>query len=387
MVLAVSLLSFSENLSNTKENITLEDKDYKIIAYLPCWVGKDWIAEDIQGDKLTHLYLAFARINNEFKISNHDVRIPGVPDTVSSQTIIDSIWEEVRRVQKKYPDLKIIVAVGGWGADGFSDMAATKATREIFVDSVVEYLKKYNLDGIDIDWEYPVDGGGGTIEARKEDKENFTEVIKLLRKKLGEDKEISFCTNVSGWFLDVIEWEEVVPLVNSINVMGYDYQGPWSENTAHHSNLYINPQDPVAHWGLSSDAAIKRFINRGIPAEKLVLGFPAYGREFHGAQPGENGDGLFQKYQDTIWPGGSIPYTILKQYYVNKNNFKRFWDDDAKVPYLYDGETFITYEDPQSVAEKARYVKEMDLGGIMYWEYVDDIENDLLNSAYETLKK
>ncbi len=127
--------------------------------------------------------------------------------------------------------------------------------------------KKYNLDGIDIDWEYPVDGGGGTIEARKEDKENFTEVIKLLRKKLGEDKEISFCTNVSGWFLDVIEWEEVVPLVNSINVMGYDYQGPWSENTAHHSNLYINPQDPVAHWGLSSDAAIKRFINRGIPAE------------------------------------------------------------------------------------------------------------------------
>jgi chitinase len=169
--------------------------------------------------------------------------------------------------------------------------------------------------------------------------------------------------------------------------MGYDYQGPWSENTAHHSNLYINPQDPVAHWGLSSDAAIKRFINRGIPAEKLVLGFPAYGREFHGAQPGENGDGLFQKYQDTIWPGGSIPYTILKQYYVNKNNFKRFWDDDAKVPYLYDGETFITYEDPQSVAEKARYVKEMDLGGIMYWEYVDDIENDLLNSAYETLKK
>ncbi|HHV01316.1 MAG: glycoside hydrolase family 18 protein [Defluviitoga tunisiensis] len=387
MVLAVSLLSFSENLSNTKENITLEDKDYKIIAYLPCWVGKDWTAEDIQGDKLTHLYLAFARINNEFKISNHDVRIPGVPDTVSSQTIIDSIWEEVRRVQKKYPDLKIIVAVGGWGADGFSDMAATKATREIFVDSVVEYLKKYNLDGIDIDWEYPVDGGGGTIEARKEDKENFTEVIKLLREKLGEDKEISFCTNVSGWFLDVIEWEEVVPLVNSINVMGYDYQGPWSENTAHHSNLYINPQDPVAHWGLSSDAAIKRFINRGIPAEKLVLGFPAYGREFHGAQPGENGDGLFQKYQDTIWPGGSIPYTILKQYYVNKNNFKRFWDDDAKVPYLYDGETFITYEDPQSVAEKARYVKEMDLGGIMYWEYVDDIENDLLNSAYETLKK
>ncbi len=72
---------------------------------------------------------------------------------------------------------------------------------------------------------------------------------------------------------------------------------------------------------------------------------------------------------------------------IAAGTFKRFWDDDAKVPYLYDGETFITYEDPQSVAEKARYVKEMDLGGIMYWEYVDDIENDLLNSAYETLKK
>lgn len=288
---------------------------------------------------------------------------------------------------KKYPDLKIIVAVGGWGADGFSDMVATKATREIFVDSVVEYIEKYNLDGIDLDWEYPVDGGGGTIKARKEDKENFTELIKLLREKLGEDKEISFCANVSGWFLDVIEWEKVVPLVNSINVMGYDYHGPWSANTAHHSNLFINPQDPVAHWGLSSDAAIKRFIDRGIPAEKLVLGFPAYGREFYGVEPGENGDGLFQKYQETIWPGGAIPYTILKKYYIDKNDFRRYWDDAAKVPYLYDGETFITYEDPQSVAQKAKYVHEMKLGGIMYWEYVDDIENDLLNAAYETLKK
>lgn len=376
-VLVLSNLVFCNN--NVKDN------ELKLIAYLPCWEGKAWSAEDIDGEKLTHIYLSFARIDNNFRISNYDVRIPGVPDTVSSKTIMDGTWEEVKRLQKKFPDLKIIIAVGGWGAEGFSDMASTEVTREIFVDSVVEYIEKYDLDGVDLDWEYPVDGGGGTIKSRKEDKENFTELIKLLRQKLGNDKEISFCANVSGWFLDVIEWEEVLPLVDSVNVMGYDYHGPWSQNTAHHSNLYINPEDPVTHWGLSTDAAIKRFINAGIPSEKLVLGYPAYGREFHGVKPGSDGDGLFQQFEETIWAGGSIPYTILKEYYIGKMGFIRYWDEEAKVPYLYNGETFITYEDEESVYYKANYVKEMKLGGIMYWEYVNDINGDLLKVVYQTL--
>ncbi len=387
LVLAIPAFAMSSEPVDSAEKVVAQATDQKIMAYLPTWTGKEWTVDDIQGEKLTHLLISFARINNEFEISDYDVRIPDVPDTVSSQMIQADDWEEIAKVQEKYPHIKMIVAVGGWGGEGFSDMAATPAGRQIFVDSVVDYIEEHDLDGIDLDWEYPVNGGWGVIKSRPEDKENFTTLIELLREKLGEDKEISFCANVSGWFLDVIEFDKVTPLVDSINVMAYDYHGSWDTQTFHHSNLFINPDDPVADWGLSSNAAIQRFIDAGVPAEKLVMGAAAYGREFHKAKPGPNGDGLFQEFEEVVWRDGFIPYQKLKEYFINKNGFKRYWDDAAKAPYLYDGETFISYDDPESVALKAQYVKDNNLHGIMYWEYVNDIDGDLLTPMYETLIK
>ena len=354
------------------------------MTYLPAWNGREWTAQEIQGNKLTHLLLSFARIDNEFRISDRDVRIKNVPDTVSAQMVADKTWLELKKVRKKYPHLKAIIAVGGWEGEGFSDLAATAPTREIFVDSVVRYIEEHQLDGIDLDWEFPVNGAMGVIKSRPEDRQNFTLLLQLLREKLGENKEISFCANGASWFTDVVELEKVHPLVNSINLMAYDFYGPWCKTTGHHANLY-HEKDPLAAGGLSADLAVKRLRGAGVPANKIVLGVATYGREFYQAEPGPDGNGLFQNHQGTIWRGGSIPYTYLKQYYLNKHGFTRYWDNVAKAPFLYDGTTFITYDDEESIQEKSRYVKEAGLAGVMYWEYLSDRQGDLLTVLANSL--
>ena len=372
----------------------------KVITYLPCWGSRAWKVEDIQGDKLTHVYLSFARIDNDFEISNTEMRIHTVggqyamPDIVSEKMIIDETWAKVAQLQKKYPHLKFIVAVGGWEADGFSDMAANAANREIFVDSVVKYVKEHNLDGIDIDWEYPVNGAWGVIKSRPEDKENFTALFKLLREKLGNDKELSFAANVSGWFFDAVELDKLVPLINNVNLMTYDMRGNWEASAFHSAGLYRNPAEPQ-DWGLSVAETVDRFLAHGVPADKLIVGVPTYGKEYRNVEAGPNGDGLFQPFvtdaegnmttDKGTWVA-SIPYSKLTAYFVNKNGFTRYWDDIAKAPYLYDGQTFISYDDTESIKAKAEYIKEKDLAGIMYWEYVNDINGELLTVMSDTLK-
>lgn len=365
----------------------------KIMSYLGGWL--DWTADDIQGDKLTHLYVAFARIGNDFKISDEEKRLTveghaelPFPDLLSANLISDEKWAEIEKVQAKYPDLKVIIAVGGWAADGFSDMAATKATREVFVDSVVKYVEEHNLDGVDIDWEYPVNGAWGVIKSREADKENFTALLQLMREKM-PDKELSFCASVSGWFLDAVDIPAVSKLVDSVNLMAYDMQGTWNEYTDHHSNLYPNPANPLVSWGLSASEAVDRLIGAGVPADKIVLGAATYGHEFNGVEDGNTG--LFQHFNKddaTVWRGGTIPFEALTEYYINKNGFVRYWDSAAQAPYLYsaDEKIFISYDDEESVAAKVNYTKEKGLGGIMYWEYTSDLTGTLLNAMYEAMQ-
>ncbi len=371
----------------------------KIITYLPCWGSKGWEVKDIKGDKLTHAFLSFARINNDFEISDTEMRIHTVgganalPDIVSSEMIIPETWDKVAELQKLYPELKMIIAVGGWEAEGFSDMAANAANRAVFVDSVVDYVKKHNLDGVDLDWEYPVNGAWGVIKSRPEDKENFTALIKLLREKLGKDKEISFCANVSTWFFDAVELDKVVPLVDSVNLMTYDMRGNWEQAAFHSAGLFRNPAEPQ-NWGLSVSETVDRFLAH-VPANKLVVGVPTYGKEFRNIEAGPNGESLFQPFKKDAegefvkdkgtWVS-SIPYAKLNKYFVNKNGFTRHWDDAAKAPYLFDGQTFISYDDAESIKAKSEYIKAKDLAGIMYWEYVNDIDGDLLTVMSDVLK-
>lgn len=301
---------------------------------------------------------------------------------------VSDVFSKIELLRKENPQLKISIAVGGYGADGFSDMALTQENRNTFANSVIDFIDKYNLDGVDLDWEFPVQGGWGSIKARKEDKENFTFLIKTLREKLDEKGkqnnkkyELSYAATVQPWGIENIELKKITPMVDYINLMCYDYTGMWSGIAEHNSGLYNNKARPQA---LNTHHAVNEYMNKGVPAEKLILGISAYGYGWSGVKSTNNG--LFQTAEKSIDINSTdLSYKSICNNYIGKRNFTRYWDDVSKVPYLYNGNEFITFDDKQSVSEKMRYVKKKGLGGAMCWEYTQDNNGELIKAMYEKL--
>ena len=369
----------------------VQARDYKIVSYIRTWpLGTDvkdmmeaehWSAEDINGEKLTNLNIAFAHIKN-----GTDLYIKDMQDSPEGMPGFKNLFKEIAKVQEQNPNLRINLSIGGWGADGFSDMAMTKETRSQFIANVIDWVKKYKFDGVDIDWEYPVNGGWGAIKARPEDKENFTYLLQELRtaldklsKETKQNYELTFAAAATPGYLTWIEPKKVAPLVDYIKLMTYDFYGAWSKTTGHLANLYWNPKKP---GDLSVDGTVKKFVSAGIPANKILLGVPFYGRGWKGVK--NNNNGLYQEVEEAVYPDGITYPDIMKL--LEKPEYKRYWDDAAKAPYIYNGDVFITYEDKQSLQEKVKYIKDKGLRGIMVWEYAHDMDNKLLDVLDQNLK-
>lgn len=155
---------------------------------------------------------------------------------------------------------------------------------------------------------------------------------------------------------------EVHPLLDFIQLMTYDMRGGFQVLTGHHTNLFTPPGDL---FRISADASARLFEAAGVPREKLVLGAAFYSRLWRGVP--DRQQGLHQMAATT---GGYGPdFTELDEAYIGKNGFERYWDEDAQAPYLFDGQTFISYDDEQSIAAKCAYIAERGLGGLMFWEY------------------
>lgn len=350
---------------------------YKIIGYLRTWEmdsGRFWTANDIAGDKMTDINLAFGLIRN-----NRKIYIKGYENGFVT------LFDELKTLKRNYPNLKINLSIGGWGAGGFSDMAHYEENRKAFVANVIKWLEKYNFDGVDIDWEYPVDGGGGIIKSRPEDKRNFTKLMSDLRAaltmlsgKTGKEYTLSFAAGASEEYLGWIEPAELAKLVDFVNLMTYDFYGPWTDTTGHQSNLYVSASNP---GGIGANKAVNLFIKAGFSPEQIILGVPFYGRGWEGV-PDVN-HGLYQSYRRAVYEDGLGYDDIVKL--IELKNLRRYWDDKAKAPFLYNGDLWLSYDDPESLKIKAKYIRERKLGGVMFWEYTQDLKNELLNALYKNL--
>jgi chitinase len=176
-----------------------------------------------------------------------------------------------------------------------------------------------------------------------------------------------------------IELDKIHPLLDWFNLMTYDFHGEWSELTNHHAGLYPSKDDPtidkLVRTKFNADSAVKGYLAAGVPAEKIVLGVPFYGRGWTGVK--DVNHGLHQPHSNQLplgtWEAGNWDYRDLAANYVDKKA-KRFWDDAAKAPWLFDTGSglMISYDDPKSVAAKARYVRANKLGGVMVWELSGD---------------
>ena len=337
---------------------------YRIVAYVAGWSTP----AVIHPEKLTHINFAFARIT-----------------PAGRAAVADGEASLVRLValKKTNPRLKVIVSIGGWMADGFSDAALTDASRAQFADSAVELLRQFSADGIDIDWEYPGQGVAG-IKYRAEDRQNFTRLLQVLRDKLdaasaaqgrtGGGRYTLTIASADREYFDHSEMDKVHVYLDWINVMSYDFFNSLTPTTGHHAGLYgaatALPTDRYA------DASVKQHLAAGIPSDKLVLGVAFYGRGFTGVKPIDHG--LRQPYERFE---GAHDYSELAAKFIGRQGFIRYWDDRAKSPYLWNStsRTFITYDDPQSITIKAQYVKEHHLGGMMFWELSEDRNDELLD--------
>jgi chitinase len=291
-------------------------------------------------------------------------------------------------LRKQNPEFTVLVSVGGWlWSTNFSDISLTAESRRMFIQSVMEFLERYDLDGLDIDWEYPGMAGAGH-PFRAVDKENFTLLLKELRKQFDEEEKkrgrrlyLTIAAGASDDYLAHTEMNKVQRYVDTVNLMAYDYVEPGSDPlTGNHAPLFADPADARNY---SADASIKAFEQAGVPAGKILLGVPFYGHVW-GEVPDRN-HGLVQPGKAV--PGAYAPYHAITDTMLNEG-YVRYWDQSASVPYLYNSEKhiFVSYEDPESLADKCSYVLTHKLGGVMFWEYSGDPSGTLLGTISQSLR-
>lgn len=267
-------------------------------------------------------------------------------------------------LRKENPDLQVIAAIGGWGADGFSDAALTPASRYNFARQVNSLINQYKLDGVDIDWEYPGSKAAG-IKARPEDKENFTLLLTAIRDVIGDNRWLSVASVGDNAILNRgIEVDKIAPLINYFNLMSYDFTaGETGEmGQRHQSNLY---ESSLSLPGYSVDKWIKNLENAGMPKSKILLGLPFYGRL---------GAKITRSFDD------------LRKNYINKNGYIYNFDKQAQVPYLTkDGLFAMAYDNELSIYLKGQYVLKNCLGGLFAWTSTYDQANILARAMYNSI--
>lgn len=269
-------------------------------------------------------------------------------------------------LKTKFPSLKILLSLGGWGGCATcSPVFSTARGREEFAVSVKGLSDRFHTDGIDIDWEFPAAPGFPGHPWLAADRDNFTALMKILRDKLGKDKEISFLAACfSPYLRQAIDWKRVMPFVDRVNLMTYDIIGSKNKLTGHHANLYSTTWQRE-----SADNAIRYLDSLQIPLNKVVIGVAFYGREFINVPDKNHGlhqPGNFKRF---------ITLNSLRKNYTAANGYTYYWDEEAQAPYLYNPQkrSYITYDNERSAAAKSKYVKEKGLNGIMFWELRQDI--------------
>jgi chitinase len=347
-----------------EKNKADKKKDISVIAY---YAGDAKHIDAYPVEKLTHIIYSFTHLKgNEIFVQNKN----------DSETI-----KHLVGLKKRNPKLKIILSMGGWGGcEPCSEVFSTNEGREAFAKSVLHTSEYFGTNGIDLDWEYPAVSGFPGHRFVPEDKPNFTELLKALRKYLGKKYEISFAAGGSVTCLhESFEWNKIAPMVDKVNIMTYDLVHGFSKVTGHHTPLYSTPQQVE-----SVDYAINYLTSIGFPANKLVIGAAFYARIFDVDVDANNG-----LYQPGHFDHG-FDFNTYNRDSLEKAGFTYYWDDVAKAPYFYSPakKQEITFDDKKSIALKTSYTIAKGLNGIMFWELGNDLtKNGLLDVIDETRKK
>lgn len=313
MAILTCLITFIGN-----SGIFAQESKNIVVAYVTSW--SNVIPNP---HSMTHINYAFGHVNEEF----NGVKIDN-PKRL----------KEIVKLKRINPHLKVTLSIGGWGSGRFSEMVADDNLRLSFAKECKSVVDKFNLDGIDIDWEYPT-SSVAKISSSPDDTKNFTLLMRDIRAAIGEEKELTLATIASAQYID---FKAILPYIDFVNIMSYDLD----MGEKHHSPLYnseITPEFTVSK-------AVDAHLAAGVPAKMLTMGMPIYGRgtaEWKKISRAERGRAM-EKYEEK-------------------------WDEKGKIPYLVngDGEYLYGFDNERSLQLKCSYIKERGLLGGMYWCYPD----------------
>jgi chitinase len=391
-----------------------------IVGYFVQWgiYRRDYVPADIVGtgtaERVDVINYAFAGIDENLQCASLDEfadfekrfeaneTVDGVADTVAQP--LKGNFNQLRKLKQLYPQIRVLLSIGGWTESArFSDVAASPENRAAFVASCIDKFIHGNVapgisaagvfDGLDIDWEYP-GRCGATCNFRPEDGANFTALLAEFRAQLDDtEDEIFVATGVATDLLltiaapasiynsEPIRISEIHEYLDWINLMTYDFHGGWESSgpTNHHAHLQKSSCDADdATWGAR---AVDIYLTGGVPANKLLLGVPFYGRGWRGV-PAVN-DGFCQEARGV--PRGTYEKGVEDYSVLAAAGKPSFHDEGTAAHWTFDGQEFWTFDDPQSLGWKVDYIQTQGLRGTMFWEMSGDSDTgDLIRAQRDS---
>ncbi|KAI8139456.1 glycoside hydrolase superfamily [Fennellomyces sp. T-0311] len=362
---------------------------HRLIAYIADWA----LPEKIAWEKLDQVIYSFGIPDKDGNLGQFD------------EAQLKSIVEEGHAAGKD-----VSLSIGGWtGSLYFSSLVKTDASRASFADNINTAVKEFDLDGINLDWEYPNSPNGVACnENDPEDTANYLKFVQKLREILPEGTLINAAVSTLPFndenqtpstSLDPA-WKDAL---DAFYIMGYDVNGIWNEEAGPNAPLYYENQADGIDTS-SADSAVKAWTNAGIPADQLVLGVPFYGRVSKALKSVESSnEGLYVEIDQTKQikgdqydeegadpcPNAVATYSGMYQWRSiveegiprNASGWTSTWDSYSETPYAYKGTNILSYDDAHSLREKANYAKKNGLAGVMLWSLeMDDADHTLLNA-------
>ncbi|XP_078054039.1 acidic mammalian chitinase-like [Mustelus asterias] len=348
---------------------------YRLVCYFTNWsqyrpgAGK-FLPENVDPCLCTHVIYSFAGMKH------NQITTTEVNDV--------KLYHSFNSLKNKNGNLKTLLSIGGWkfGGQKFTAMASSAGTRQIFIKSVISFLRGYGFDGLDIDWEYP-----GTVGKRL-----FTVLVKEMlaafeaeAKSSGKPRMlISAAIGAAPGYINMrYEVANLGQILDFFNVMTYDFFGSWNIATGENSPLFPLPNDHhYTNLYFNVDYVMNFLRKQGAPAEKLNVGFAAYGHTFILASS-KTGVGAY-----TAGRGAAGKYTnqagILAYYEICsflKGGTEK-WDAPQVVPYAYKGKEWVGYDNVRSFTDKAKWLKKNNFGGAMVWTLaMDDFSGSFCNEG------
>ncbi|OAA58860.1 chitinase [Cordyceps fumosorosea ARSEF 2679] len=352
------------------------DGGYKNVVYFTNWgiYGRNYHVADLPAENITHLLYSFMNFDETGTVFSGDTYAD-----LEKHYYNDS-WNEpgnnvfgcvkqINLLKKEHRHIKVLLSIGGWTwSKNFAVVASSDTTRKAFAKSVVTFLKDWGLDGIDIDWEYP---------ETEEDGQNMILLLQAIRDELdsyasrhaeGYHFLLSIAAPAGLNTIGLLKLPELGKVLDLVNLMAYDYAGSWSNTTGYNANVFPNANNTSA-TPFNTNDAVQAYKEGGVPAEKLVLGVPIYGRAF------EQTEGIAKPFNGVgsgSWEAGVYDYkslpsegAIVKCDYI------------VMGCYCYNPKTktLVSFDTPEMVEAKAAWLKQQGLGGIMVWEASGDKNN------------